>query len=491
MVLRNSKPADLRDASIVLRTQQEPGRSMKTLSVPLTAELRNKIVKEAIDLHWAKLKSNPRDRGNQRVFEFLSAIDPKAFDKYLDSGKVGGQFKGIAQRFVVREISQSDPDLAIEIADSVTSPMNRASLLSVLLDRLPANSPHVDAVEEQFIETIQAIKQPAYRYAIWASLGEYYIHNGKKELADKIVDEHLAEVKKLPNGGWAAFPKSLFAALLVDENPKLALEMIKGATGHERARALGRLAFHCCRTNPSQAMEFLDKIEHSDLTINTAENRIKVAYRMIDSQTDSAFQVAASITEPNQQAWAWGLIALKLVETDSVKAKEALENAIKTLTPERPGSLAASYFSVPLTLAGLIPIAEKVAPEKIESMIWQTVWLTVPRSRWNMGGGSKALKRQNVAVALSRYDQELARALVGDARVVMGSNPSRSAVSQLLFDAQGLPEFMGRIDEKQNFHRLGVRAKLARMLSGSDEAFWNEVSLPEFMHWPIEKFEDD
>ena len=492
LVLRQKTPAELKGASIVLRTPAELGRSFKTLPVPVPERQRKNFVKETIDLHWAQLKSGPKDRSNQNVCGSpLAALDPKAFNEYLDSGAVDAQFKGIGKRLLTVTIAKSDPELAIEVADSLKNPMSRVSVLDVLLENLPEGSPYVEAVEEQFIETIQAISQPAYRYAIWSNLGEHYVHNGQRELADKIVAEHLPEVRKLPNGGWAAFPKSLFAALLVEKDPDLALKMTQGSTGHERARALGRLAFHCCLTKPKLAIDLLDKIEHPERTINTAENRIKVAHRMAGAQTDFAFQVAASINEPNQQAWAWGSVALKLIDSDPIQAKKALENAIQALTVEKPGGEIAVHRSTPVTLAGLMPIAEKVAPEKIESMMWQAVWLTVPRSRWNLGGGSRASKRQCVAAALSRYDREVASALMGDTQIEIGSEPSRSAVIQVALDAAGIPEFMERLnDSKKPVPEFRPRAHVARMLSGSDEEFWNEVSLPEMLQWPTVKFEE-
>ena len=493
LVLRNKTPDELRDALITLRTPSQPGRALKTLPVPVDVQQRKKIVQEVIDLHWTQLKSDPKDLSNQMTCsKLLAVLDPKGLNEYVDSGAIKGRANGMVKRFLIKAIAKSDTELAIEVADSVKDPMGRSSLLSVLLRDLPADSPFVEAVEEQFIETIKSISQPAFRYAIWSSLGEHYVHSGQRELADKIVDEHLAEVKKLTSGGWAAFPKSLFAALLVEKDSDLALKMIKGSTGHERARAMGRLAFHCCLTKPELAIELLGKIEHPDRTINSAENRIKVAYRMVGTQTDSAFQVAASIDESNQQAWAWGVIASKLNDSDPARAKKALENAIQALTVEKPGREAATHFSIPATLAALMPIAEKVAPEKIESMMWQSVWLTVPKSRWNMGGPSRASKRQSVAAALSRYDRELAGALMGDTEVVIGSDPTRSAVSQLVLDAKGISEFMDRLNNGAQFSAaFQPRAAVAQMLSGSDEKLWNEVSTPELMQWPTVRFEED
>ncbi|MFK7768986.1 MAG: hypothetical protein AB8B55_17320 [Mariniblastus sp.] len=492
IVLHKKTEEQLRNASVVLRTPSEPGRILKTLPVPVSTEQKTEIIKQVLDIYWAQLKSNPKDPANQMsCFELLGALDPQNLNEFVDSIDFDVRMKAMGKSHVVKSLAQSDPELAIEIADSIEDPMSRSGLIYALLTHLPENSPHVEAVEEQYIETIKAISQPAFRYAIWSSLGEYYFCNGKEELTDKIVEENLSEVRKLPDGGWAAYPKSCFAALIVEEKPDLALEMIEGCKGHERPRALGRLAFHCCQTNPNLAIELLGKIENVKNAINTAENQIKIAYRMAGPQTDSAFEVAGSIMEANQRAWAWGLIASKLAKTDSVRAKNALENAIQAISVNAPGKKSLEYFSEPTTLAGLLPIVETVAPEKVESVVWEAVWLTIPRSRWNMGGDSKDTKRQSVAAAVSRYDRELANAMMGDTQIVVGMDPSRAAVTQVALDAGGVPKFLERLNKGPRFSAaFHPRAKVAQMLSGSDEEFWDEVSLPAFLEWPTVMFEE-
>ncbi len=491
-VLHKKTTDELAGASIVLRTPDEPGRMLKTLPVPISAEQRKEITSAVTELYWTQLKSNPKDVSNQMTcFELLGGLDPKALVEFLDDNDMDPRFKGMGKAHVVKSISRTDPELAIEIADSVADPMSRSSVLNGLLKNLPENSPHVEAVEGQVIETIKSISQPAYRYAVWSGLAEYYIHSGRPELAQKIVDENLAEVKKLPSGGWAAYPKSCFAALIVEKDPELAMKMIEGCKGHERPRALGRLAFHSCTTHPKRAIELLGEIEQQERALSGFESMIKVAHRMAGPQTEAAFEVAASIDEVNQKAWAWGMIAMKLADTDRENSQKALENAIQALVNKAPGAKPNAYLSVSATMAGLLPIAEKAAPEKVEPMVWEAVWLSIPRSRWNLGGGSRDEKLQNVAAAISRYDRGLAHALVSSDDLAIGTDPARSAVSQVVLNVEGVPEFMDRLISGPRYSgAFHPCAKVALLLAGSDEEFWNEVSLPSFLKWPAKTYED-
>ena len=492
-VLHKKTTDELARASIVLRAPDEPGRMLKTLPVPISAEQRKEITSAVTELYWTQLKSNPKDVSNQMTcFELLGGLDPKGLIEFLDANDMDLQFKSLGKQSVVKALGRIDPELAIEVADSVADPMRRSGVLRNLLKSLPENSPYIEAVEGQIIETIKSISQPAFRYAVWSGLAEYYIHSGRPELAQKIVDENLAEVKKLPAGGWAAYPKSCFAALVVENDPELAMKMIEGCKGHERPRALGRLAFHSCTTHPKRAIELLGQIEQQERALSGFENMIKVAHRMAGPQTEAALEVAASIDEVNQKAWAWGMIAMKLADTDKENSQKALENAIQTLVNKAAlGAKPNAYLSVSATMAGLLPIAEKTAPEKVEPMIWEAVWLSIPRSRWNLGGGSKNEKLQNVAAAISRYDRGLAHALVGSDDLSIGTDPSRSAVSQVVLNVEGVPEFMDRLNSGPRYSGVfHPCAKVALMLAGSDEEFWNEVSLPSFLAWPTKTYED-
>ena len=361
-------------------------------------------------------------------------------------------------------------------------------VLSTILKSSDADPELLAAVETEMTDTIKSIPQPMYRFSAWSVLAEHYLNTGRPELAQKIIDQHIEEVKKLPAGGWSGFPRSLFAALVVEKDPELAAELVKGMDKMEYDRALGRLAFHCCRTNPKKAVEFLKQKKPANNTIVQARHHVQICERMAVEQTDAAFELAASIEEPNQQGWAFGLIADRLNATDPARAKQALDKAaqaLKDCTAEDD-----SWFSSASTTAGLLPIAENVAPEKINSLIWQSVYLSLPRSRWNTGGGSKALKIQSAAAAIARYDMAIAKALVGDKAIEIGSDVSRSATNQVALDATGLPDFLKRLDQVRHSGAFQPRQVAAGLLTSNQEQFWKTVSKPTFLNWPTRNFEE-
>ena len=61
---------------------------------------------------------------------------------------------------------------------------------------------------------------------------------------------------------------------------------------------------------------------------------------------DKAFELAASIDDPSQRAWALGMMASRLHESKSVRAKEALLKAVDALAePKNLNETTNTYLS--------------------------------------------------------------------------------------------------------------------------------------------------
>ena len=396
------------NATVVMMKDDEVGRKLATLPLPISDASKQKVIETLEEDFWTTLNANPKDFSNVATcMKVLSWLNPEKTLQYIESNPVRGQMDVMVKQEVIKVLGKTDFETAVELTNTVKDPMGRSMLLRVLLKNPGADSELLAAVETEMADTIKSIPQPMYRYAVWASLAEHYLDTSRPEMAQKITDQHIEDIKKLPAGGWSGFPRSLFAALIVERDPELAKELVKGMDKNESDRALGRLAFHCCRTHPQMAVEFLNQQKPSKNQIVRAKNHIQVCHRMAIEQTDAAFELAASIKEPNQQAWAYGLMAQRLHESDPDRANQALDLAVTCLANNTTQDQ--SRFSSASTSAGLLPIAEQVASEKMNSLIWKSVYLSLPRSRWNTGGGSKTLKMQTAAAAIARYDVVIAR----------------------------------------------------------------------------------
>jgi len=478
-----------KEATVVMLKSDESGTKFTTRPVPISAESKPKIIEKIEEHFWKELQSAGNDPSKlQRCIKVLSRLAPHKTLEYFEANPVRGQIAGLEKQELIKALAQSDFEAAAEIANSIDDPMKRAVVLTALLKNAKTDNETLSAIETEMASTIKDIPQPMLRFAMWSSLAEHYRITERPALAQKIVDEHIEDVKKLPAGGWSGYPRSLFGALVVENDAELATELVKGMDKNESSRALGRLAFHCCRTNPDQAIEFLKQSEDPENKLGLARNHVKVCHRMAIEQTEKAFELAGSLDEPNQKAWAYGLMADRLHATNPKRAKEAIDLAIETMASS--GTEDDAWYSTASTTAGLLQFAEKVAPEKMQTIIWQSVYLSLPRSRWNAGGASKAEKRQSAAAAIARYDIAIAKRLAGDSKMEIGSDVTRAATNQVALDPEGLPEFLERLNDVRHSGAFHPRAVAAELLTGSDEAFWMIVSKPSLLEWPTERFEE-
>ncbi|MDB2687725.1 hypothetical protein N9Y42_11000 [Mariniblastus sp.] len=313
----------------------------------------------------------------------------------------------------------------------------------------------------------------------------------RPELAQEIVDQHIDDLKKLPAGGWSGFVRSLFAGLIAEKNPNEAVKLIEGMDKNEINRAYGRVAFYCCRQHPQKAIELVQKIKPVERAITGFEHHVKVIYRMAVEHPDKAFELAALIDDPSQRAWALGTMASRLHESKSVRAKEALIKAVNALAePKDLNETANAYLSPSIMLAGLLPMAKDIAPEKMNSMIWQSVYLAVPRSRWNLGVRSKAALRQTTAAQISRYDRGIAIALAGDQAIEQTNNFGRTISNLIALNFKALQDGMVRLDEVETRRGPRSHGAAAYLLTATEESFWRSVSIPDYLEWPTEKFEE-
>ncbi len=477
------------DGKVVFYRDSEPCEALVQSAFPLTDEIKSKVIEALKENLWEKVKDQPeKPTSALQIVGVLAMVDPKGALAWLEENELPGQMGMMIQQPSLLAMMRTDTEEAFDLISQIEDSTMQSMVLGVFLEKLPADDPAMQAVESRRLEVSRSVKQPAMRLAMRASMAEHYSLTGRPELADKIVQQHLEEAKKLPSGGWSAYPRSLFAALIVEQDPELALELIKViGKQNESTRAQARVAFSCCRTNPDLAIKLLSLYVPDENTITVWRHSIKITHRMAVEQTDAARKLADSIDEPNQRAWALGLMAMRLNKSDTATAKELLAEAIDALSA--PAARNQQWFPVGGTLAGLLPIAQEVDPAKVRPMIWQAVFETLPRTRW-VEGTSNKVKIQSVAGAIARFDRDLATALVGQTEVELGNMFAESAARQALLDPSGLVEYTDRLCSQDTIRQNRMLTKLTDLVTQSENDFWDSISKPGMLNWPSEKFEE-
>jgi len=475
-----------KELKIVLLREDETAPTVRQTTFPLSESDRvstGVALISAIKKRIADKELNPNDTAKQMML--AGQLDPTGTLAWLKEIDLPPQQTMAVKHGIISGFLSDDIEAAIDMLDQIEDPMFRTYKLVTLLGELPPQHAATPIIEKQAVAAIRSVKQPAYRIAMWSALGEHYQVSGQEELVQKIVDLHLAEAQKLPSDGWSAFPRSVFAALIVEEQPDVALKMIEGIRDvNEKYRAESRLAFHCCRTNPKLAVELLRRYEAQEGHGPNTGDLVRIAHRMAVEHTVAAEELVNSIEVPNGRAWALGLMAMRLNETDPAKAKLLLEKAIKTLAdPKADQNHLHTSGSI---MAGLVPIAEQVAPEKVRSMIWESVFRAIPRNSILANNQ----KLQHAAGSIARYDRDLAIALIDTDKLELGYSTENTAFHQAVLKVENLPQYAARVSDPEAVDAFRHQEKLVDVLLADEESFWQSVSKPIQMDWPKLKFEE-
>ena len=217
------------EAEVVFHRNDEPCKPLTQTPYPLNDQLKTKVIDVLKKCLGEKLADQPASsRNSVQTIRVLAAVDPHQALKWLEENDLPNQMSGIIQQPALTALLRVDAEEAFDRCSQIEDPARRSSMLFFFLNALESEDPALKTVEAQLLESTREIKQPALRLAMRSALAEHYSVTGRIQLADKIVQQHIEEVKKLPSAGWSAYPRSLFAALVVDKDPQLAEELIKG-----------------------------------------------------------------------------------------------------------------------------------------------------------------------------------------------------------------------------------------------------------------------
>lgn len=476
---------DSKELKIVLLREDETAPSVRQTEFPISDSIRAKTsaaLVAAIKKRIVEEELNPNETARQ--MSLAGKLDPTGTLAWLKENDLPQQPAMMVRNGIIDGFLRDDFETAIDMLDQIENPMFKTFKLVSLLSELPAQHSAAPIIEKQAVAAVRNVKQAAYRIAMWSALAEHYQISGQDASVRKIVDQHLEDVQKLPSDGWSSLPRSVFAAVIIEEKPDVALKMIEGVKNpNENWRAEARLAFHCCRTNPELAVELLRRYEAPEGHGPNTSAVIKILERMAVEQTAAAETLADSIETPNDRAWALGLMALRVNEKNPTKAKLLLEKAIKTLAD--PNANQNHLHTSGSTMAGLLHIAQQVAPEKVKSMIWEAAFRAIPQDH----NATANQKLQHAAGAIARFDRDLALALFDVEKLELGDSSENTAFHQAVLKVEDLPAYAARVTAAKTsiFHH---QQKLVDVLLADEETFWQSVSKPIQMDWPTLRFEE-
>ncbi len=184
-----------------------------------------------------------------------------------------------------------------------------------------------------------------------------------------------------------------------------------------RAGYFNRVAFQLARAHPAEAEQALNLYEDRS-GFNRQSLWLRVCRRLANVDPARAGRIAAAVETPGAAACAWAYTALGAIEHDKLAAREALDRSLEAIDRilesgpglERVTSVqgATLYPTNPAVL--ILPIVEKVAPERLAEFFWRAVAL---HDRVDPDG-EESLLRSGIGfecMLLARYDRQVAATL--------------------------------------------------------------------------------
>ena len=150
---------------------------------------------------------------------------------------------------------------------------------------------------------------------------------------------------------------------------------------------------------------------------------LRLCTRMAKTDPERARRLIAGLKNPREQACGWALLAFVLADRDKPAARSALAESIRLIDRlgGPPGAAERRAYgpgivSVAINpAASILPIVEKVAPERLEEVFWKAVAL-MPKNDAQSG------------IFLARYDRQVADVFVTQAVTDLPRSPGQYLV---------------------------------------------------------------
>jgi hypothetical protein len=276
------------------------------------------------------------------------------------------------------------------------------------------------------LATVQARNPPVAggdrweRFAVLGRVAGGWLNLGESEKARPLIREGFELIAALPKNQLLN-EDFLSPAARIEPERVLTLIRNEGSANRRRSYYI-KVAESLASEHPAEAERVFQLIEDSS-TASARDNRSQIALRicrrLLKTDPERARRIIVGLKTPQDQACGWALLALGLAERDKPAARSALDESIRLIdrlleqagTVKRPISRSRGADN---PAASILPIVEKVAPERLEEVFWRAVTLTPNEDT----ARERAMVDPRVAVAailLARYDRQVADMFVTQA----------------------------------------------------------------------------
>jgi len=424
---------------ILVRTSEPPDRTMAALPPPISFEESRALARRVLEPALQAALAKGDDRSKFDCLSIASRIDPGRALELLEQHPFADSKADAAIRMrVATELLTADPREAESIVTAIASPESRAWAYVQLAEALPDQERDR---QRKLLElaTVQAHApagggggaDPRDRLSELKTVAGGWLNLGEVDKARLLIREGLELFAALPE------PERYhvdFLATAARIEPDRVLSLVRDFKSAARRRSCyAAVALSLANEHPAEAVRVFQLIiDDSSRTFGENRNQIalRLCRRLAKSDPERARRIIAGLNTPQDQACGWALLALGLADRDNPAARSALAESIAVIDRvlDRAGAVKPANPQIRVAndpAASILPIVEKVAPERLEEVFWRAVALMPKRDMARLEQGFVDYGVVETAIFLARYDRQVADVFVMQAT----SSQSRSRLA--------------------------------------------------------------
>jgi len=408
---------------------------------------------------------------------------------------------------LVDALAKDSLDEALAQAEVSTSPEIRASCyLGICYTRPDLDKTRVRELMNQALLNCRAMKSPADRLRIYGQVADKLIDVGDREQARKLLAEAEALGRSTTKAETGALELGVVAEALARLDLPAALKMLDELAQQVRkaqktdrtyvfVRFYSEIAQRLAADAPAEVERLLEKIrglEPQNVPV------LEVCSKMARSDPARARRIAETMLDPGSlelKPYALGLMAQTLAATDKTRAIELLESACSELDHLAERGRGSALHGNANVAAGLLPIVEQVAPERIPEFLARALSLREPRLAAGDAAGNmvtEADETYQLAMMIARYDRELAARLLRPQVEKLGTFRGLSTQDYISYRVLAALALIDPLQAVERIEKLpedpapgledhtpknSARIHVARLLAAHGKERWNYVNV--------------
>jgi RNA polymerase sigma factor (sigma-70 family) len=418
----------------LVRASDAPGPIMKPMADPIPPEESRALANRLLEPYL----QDPIENGHDELrLTAISALTEFDLDRALDLLQ-HGRFRNEDPRYqfileiLARTLAVKDPARAEALVEPIPDPVTKVRALTGVAKALPASErARKQALLERATNLLRdRLKQTQelYRVQLVTEIAEQWLDMGERDRARLVLQE-------------IALSRTVFQTNFLGQLARLDPDQIQARLQQlatipvdpsYRDNALAEVAFQLAIDHPAEAEQVFTLREGGNQEIHPSPPALRLCRRLARVDPTRARRVAASLNGPGPRGCAWAFLALGLADKDQAGASEAMDRAIQEIDRLRESGLGPEsggrgfvylYRTNPAAL--ILPIVERIAPERLAEVFWRAVALHTPVKT----DLDYQLQRSNIGFEcdlLARYDRPVAAALIEPVNSSLRSLAARS-----------------------------------------------------------------